>query len=70
MYSIAVPFVLTANVLFFALNIKDDLIHAIERDNNTNDQGVVVPGGEWKYNVLWLANLGPLVVLLIDFMLN
>jgi hypothetical protein len=61
-YSIALTYVSTANVLFFAL-VKDDLTYSVENDFS---DGL----WSWRNVFIWIGHLLPLTSLIIDCSLN
>jgi hypothetical protein len=59
LYSMALPWIFTANLLYFVF-YKDDMVAQV----------TIEYGGDWRIPIIWLSHLLPLSVLVIDFFLN
>lgn len=62
-YSISLPFVCTANILFFFW-VREDLIYQWEYDYSSDGSFT------WRIPILYLSHIIPLIGILLDFALN
>lgn len=63
-YTLALPFVFTANILFYVFlrnDLKDQIVRDLLREGESDS---------WRIYFIWAAHIVPLLALMIDFALN